>query len=38
MEILLEIRADEINDIELNDELLSIAEGLIDSLFMTGQQ
>ena len=28
---------DEINDIELNDELLSIAEGLIDSLFMTGQ-
>ena len=27
----------EINDIELNDELLSIAEGLIDSLFMTGQ-
>ena len=28
---------DKINDIELNDELLSIAEGLIDSLFMTGQ-
>ena len=28
---------DEINDIELNDELLSISEGLIDSLFMTGQ-
>ena len=28
---------DEINDIELYDELLFIAEGLIDSLFMTGQ-
>ena len=28
---------DKINDVELNDELLSIAEGLIDSLFMMGQ-
>ena len=28
---------DEINDLELSDERLFIAEGLIDSLFMTGQ-
>ena len=28
---------DEINDVELNDGLLSIIEGLVDSLFMMGQ-